>query len=89
MTLSDEINFGYLQWITSYYILIKQKCYNWPRCYQCIFWDIVLQWSPGSVATDPGIWGMLQHFAPCFKTFTALKLHVCWTSKPDENQADR
>ena len=64
-------------------------CCNCPRCSHCIFWGIVLQLSPSSVATDPVIWGMLQHLTPCFKTFTALKLHVCGTSKPDENQADR
>ena len=49
----------------------------------------VLRLSPGIVATDPVIWGMLQHLIPCFKTFTALKLHVCGSSEPDENQADR
>ena len=53
-------------------------------------WDIVFALLfHGSVATDPVIWGMLQHLTLCFKTFAALKLHVCETSKPDENQTDR
>ena len=55
-----------------------------------IFWDIVLQLSHGSVATAPVIWGIyVATLTPCFKTFTALKLYVRGTSRPDENQADR
>ena len=67
----------------------QTKVLQLTHCSQCIIWDIVSQLSPGSVATDPVIWGMLQHSITCFKTFTALKLHVCGTSKGDENQADR
>ena len=37
-----------------------------------------------AVATDPWI-----YLTSCFKTFTALKLHVCGTSKPGKNQAGR
>ena len=40
---------------------------------------VQLQLSHGSVATDPVIWGILQHLTPCFKTFTALNLRVCGT----------
>ena len=45
--------------------------------------DIMLQLSLGSAATNPVVWGMLQH-----PVRNILKLHACGTSKPDEIQAD-
>ena len=41
----------------------------------------MLQLSYGNVATNPVIWGILQHLTPPFKTFTALELNVCGTLK--------
>ena len=71
MTISDEINFCYFQWIIKLYIINQAKVLQLtaadpvvPNVYSGTFH--VLRLSPGIVATDPVIWGMLQHLDTLF-----------------------
>ena len=62
------------------HIIYQAKVLQLTQCSQCIFWDVGFQLSPGSVATDPVVWYMLQHLTPVFKhllflNYIRVKLH--------------